>query len=339
MPIPAIVAPLFTSVDTAVSGFMLTGASNVAAAAVTPFRTLVTVYIFLWGIAMWRGLIDEPLGDAVGRMFRIVLIGAIALGAGVYGPIIASFLYNTPAEMASTLMGGPTSPETVMDTALNQGNDIALGFMSITSLSIMQAISDTLAAIVVWLFTGLVVLYGTALILLSKVALGIVIAIGPIFIAMLLFDSTKNFFQAWLNQAINFLLIFALVVAVVVLMFTLWTPTLAFALKNSGAGFSALIPMIIVGGTCLVVLWQVSGIASGLAGGVQIGTLGAVGWAANKLSRGAGGARRGLLRRETYRRADGTRSAEWRGAIPVVGRGTRAVYRSMGGRANSVAKN
>lgn len=303
---------------------------------VTPFKTLVTVYILLWGLAMWRGLIDEPLSDAMGRLFRIVLVGAMALSIGYYGPYVATLLYNTPAQLAGVVLGAAATPETVMDTALSQGNDIASAFWALGGLT---DIGPLIEALIVWVFTAIVVLYGTALILLSKVALGIVIGLGPLFIAMLLFDSTKAFFQSWMGQALNYLFIYALVAAVVMIMFTLWSTQLAGVPLTGAIKFPDLLAAIIVGGASLVVLMQVTGIASGLAGGVQISTLGAVGWAANKLSRGAGAARRGILRRESFRRADGSRSAEWRGAVPVAARGARAAYRAIGGRANSVAKN
>lgn len=301
MALPPIIDPFLTQVDTAVTGFFLAAASRVAAAATTPFRTLVTVFIILWGLALWRGLINEPLSDGVARVFRIVLIGTIALGAGVYGPRIATTLYNTPAELATVLAGGATSPQTVMDTALSRGDDIASAFMSLVSLSSPGAsFAAILSALTVWLFTAFVVLYGAALIVLSKVILGLVIAFGPLFIALLLFDATKRFFESWLGQALNYMFVFSLVAASVNIMFAMWQPQLDYALANNAAGFSALIPMIIVGGAAFIILLQVPALASGLAGGVQLGTLGAIGWAGNKV-RGAIGATRPQNVRAAYR--------------------------------------
>ena len=297
MTLAPIIGPFLTQVDTAVTGFYLTGASRVAAAAVTPFKTLVTVFIVLWGLALWRGLINEPLSDGVARVFRIVLVATFALGAGVYGPVIASFLYNTPAQLASAVVGPGVAPYSVMDSALNVGNDIAASYMSLTSIaSPSSSFAAILSALVVWLFTAFVVLYGVALILLSKVVLGIVIAVGPLFIAMLLFDTTKRFFESWVGQALNYLFIFALVAATVSIMFAFWQSQLNFALANSTAGFTALLPMIIGGGAIFVILMQVPALASGLAGGVQLGTLGAVGWTMNKMKGGASAARPANIR-------------------------------------------
>ena len=255
------------------------------------------MFIFLWGLALWRGLINEPLSDGVARVFRIVLIGTIALGTGVYGPVIASFIYNTPAQLATAVAGPGVTPYAVMDQALDTGNDIAGAFMSLFSLTDLgPSLVAILSAMVVWLFTAFVVLYGAALILLSKVVLGIVIALGPLFIALLLFDSTKRFFESWVGQALNYLFIYAFVAATVNIMFALWRPQLDYALLHNTAGFSSLLPMIIGGGASFIILMQVPALASGLAGGVQLGTLGAVGWTMNKMKGGVSAARPSNIR-------------------------------------------
>ena len=283
MALPPIIGPFLTDVDTAVTGFYLAASGRVAAAAVTPFRSMVTIYILLWGLAFWRGLINEPLSDGVARLFRVVLIGAIALTAGIYGARVASFLYNTPGQLASVVVGGGVTPETLMDSSLSKGNDIALKFIDMISVTnIGGSFAAVISAFLVWAFAAIVILYGTALILLSKVILGLVIALGPLFIGLLLFDSTKRFFEGWLGQALNYLFVYVLVACTVNIMFALWAPQLQYALDNTDGGFKVLLPMIVVGGASFVILMQVPALASGLAGGVQLGTLGAVGWTANK---------------------------------------------------------
>ena len=287
-----IIGPYLTKVDTSLAGFFLSASSRVAGAVATPFRILVTLYIVLWGLAMWRGLIQEPMADAVARMLRIVLIGAIALGAGVYGPIIATAIYNTPAELAAVVAGGPVTPVSVMDDAIAKGDAIARGYMALVSVTeIGSSMAAIASAFVAWAFTALIVLYGTALVLLSKVALAILLGLGPLFIALLLFDTTKRFFESWLGQALNYLFVYVLVSTAMTVLFALWQPGLNYALANHTAGFSSLLPMLIGGGAAFVVLMQVPSIASGLAGGVQIGTLGAIGWASDKVGSALGASR------------------------------------------------
>jgi len=255
-----IVGPYLARVDTAVTGYFLSASSRVAAAAATPFKALVTFYIVLWGLAMWRGLIHEPLSDGIARIFRIVLIGTFALGTGVYGPHIATTIYNTPAELAAVLNGGGVTPELVMDDAIGKGDEIARSYMALVSVTDLGgSLAAVLSALIIWILTIVVVLYGVALILLSKVALAIVLGLGPIFIALLLFDATKKFFEAWLGQALNYMFVFALVASAVNILFALWMPALRYAQANNTEGFTALLPMLLMGGVAFVVLMQIPG--------------------------------------------------------------------------------
>jgi type IV secretion system protein VirB6 len=161
------------------------------------------------------------------------------------------------------------------------------------------------------------------------VALAIVLGLGPIFIALLLFDSTKRFFEGWMGQALNYMFVFALVASAVNIMFALWMPALNYALANNSEGFSALLPMLLMGGVAFVVLMQVPAIAFGLAGGVQIATLGAVGWAADK-AKGALGAARPQNVRAAYRSA--------RRDVMAVGAGAAMGARAVAAPAKWVAE-
>ncbi len=66
----------------------------------------------------------------------------------------------------------------------------------------------------VWCLVGMLCVYAMFLIALSSIALAVLLALGPLFIAMLFFETTKRFFSAWIAQLANYALITILTVMV-----------------------------------------------------------------------------------------------------------------------------
>ena len=75
-----------------------------------------------------------------------------------------------------------------------------------------------LAGAVVWCLIGLLCVYAMLSIALSNIALAVLLALGPLFIAMLLFDSTRRLFSAWIAQLANYALVTILTVMVAALL-------------------------------------------------------------------------------------------------------------------------
>ena len=51
-----------------------------------------------------------------------------------------------------------------------------------------------------YVIVGLTAVYTMFLLALSKIALSVLIALGPVFIALLFFETTKRFFESWIAQ-------------------------------------------------------------------------------------------------------------------------------------------
>src|SRR3546814_1343953 len=59
---------------------------------------------------------------------------------------------------------------------------------------------------------GLSAAVGFAITIFAKVALAIIIALGPIFIALALFEPTRRFFHGWLGQVFNYIVLLAVII-------------------------------------------------------------------------------------------------------------------------------
>jgi type IV secretion system protein VirB6 len=62
-------------------------------------------------------------------------------------------------------------------------------------------------ATALWLSSIVLLVSTLGLIILSKLMLGLLLAIGPLFVGLLLFDQTKGFFEGWLRTSLGFALV------------------------------------------------------------------------------------------------------------------------------------
>jgi type IV secretion system protein VirB6 len=188
-------------------------------------------------------------------------------------------------------------------------------------------------AMTVWASALICTGYAAFLIVLSKVALAVVVAMGPIFICCLMFEGTKKFFEAWLGQALNYALVSGLTVSVIKLLFGMYANVAAGTLTASdGAEFSfaSVASLLILSVICFLILMQVQTIASALAGGVSISTMGAANWASGKAQSAAG-----AMRPSSMQRAARGVQRDYRAMKAPVAWAQR---KFSGGGGNSVAK-
>ena len=110
---------------------------------------------------------------------------------------------------------------------------------------------------------------GFAILLLAKLALALLIALGPIFVACALFSATRRFFFGWLAQAVNYLILFALILAVLQLVLALvagqWSKIEGGDPVSGGLVFVALCLL------AMIFFLQTPTIAAGIAGGASAG--------------------------------------------------------------------
>ena len=252
--------------------------------------TLLGIYIALWGWSMLRGMISEPITDGVTRIVRLSVITALAINAGRYNSYIANFLWTSPDAMASIVASGysnSTSNVQFLDQLMSKMYDLGDAYWQKANAAavLIPDIGLTVVAILIWLAGVVATAYGAFLLVLAKMALSILLGIGPIFVLLLIFEGTKRFFEAWLGQALNYVFLVVLTAAAIKLILTilqayLGSPALIAAMADPS--ITQALPAIVICIIAAVVMMQLSSIASALGGGVAIGTLGLVGWAYGK---------------------------------------------------------
>ncbi len=246
-----------------------------------PLRVGVTIYIILLGFAILRGAVEYPFREFVYRGMKLAaLVFAVTT---LYGASTGLFAMDgLPRDVAQAVGGSDV-------TGLGDFFDQIVRGASATIDKITQIQDARTAAagknvvglpnnIVEIFFTGIYCLVLMVMAILSAAlgfticafalfALALLAAVGPIFVAALLFDSTRAFFFAWLGSAISYLMLVAFA-----LLLTIF-------IRNTGEDFMGQafagdtnIPVIAIRAIAFYVLGfffflQIPGLAAGLGGG------------------------------------------------------------------------
>jgi len=185
-------------------------AASVAGALEPALVTLAAVYVSLWGYLQLTGRIDEPVREGLHRITRVAVVLGCALHLWLYNEVIVDSFYRAPAELAAAVIGS-SDPVATLDVIWSRGGAVADALWNNGGV-FSGDFGYYVAGAAVWVLMGLLCAYTMFLIALSSVALAVLLALGPLFIAMLLFDGTRRYFEAWLAQLANYALISILTV-------------------------------------------------------------------------------------------------------------------------------
>jgi type IV secretion system protein VirB6 len=274
-----VISDFLATIDAGVINFFQSGSASVAGALAGPFIDLIAISLILWIIASLRGLIHNPVMNGAWRILIIILITSAAFGSGVYNGRIARAVYALPGEVAAVVTKGDRkNTNLLIDEALTKGNEVAKAFnMQASGWKPGDALVWNATALIVWIFTGVVCAYAAAIIVLTKVGLGVLLALGPLFIILILFQPTRGIFDGWVRQLVTFVLMYVFVISSVHILFSMWNVTFDVAVKTASNGFAAFIPAFLVGVISFIVLTFSVMIARGIGGGWHMDTAGIFG--------------------------------------------------------------
>ena len=259
--------PAYASIDAKLEQFLNESVSAVIAEVAPPLRLALVLYVLLYGFAILRGAITEPVMDFAVRSLKLAVI--YLLGTSVaYGEWVAQPLFHMLPETLSRAINGGVAPEPgqAFDQFFARAAYLAQRIINLATPLYFEA--SILGAIVL-LLGLLAAALGFGIVVLAKVALALLVAIGPIFVGCALFESTRRYFFGWLNQGVNYLVLFALVIAVLQLVVSMvgdqWASIDGQDPMVGGMLFAALCAV------AMIFFLQTPALAAGIAGGASAG--------------------------------------------------------------------
>ena len=245
-------------------------------AAETTVLAVATIALIVIGYLLLTGQLSLQAGQFFPRLFRWVTLLAVLLNMPLIFPWAYDLVTDVPNRIAEFLLGGgPIANEAavigLIERVMNAGIAAASkiwqdsGYLDITShvISSMLMLSGLILAVL-----------AAVLLMVSKLGVGILLAVGPFFLTLRLLDLGKGLFEGWLRQLLTFALIPIFVYSLIGLNFTILETaqaqlSLAVA-STAGLTFTAAIPYLLVALVNMVLLTQVMGWAGGVGGGIAL---------------------------------------------------------------------
>jgi type IV secretion system protein VirB6 len=181
----------------------LFGQSGAFAAVLT---ALLTVYVGLIAYGFLTGRANLSLSGLAPKAATIGLVLTFATSWPAYQTLVANVLIAGPDQIAGTLAGHGHASLTFaarLDALFDQFADIAKQ-LGADKTAASGPLSSQIAATLVWI-SALILLISTAgALVLTRIVLALLLALGPIFVVLALFRSSRGLFEGWLKTSCLF---------------------------------------------------------------------------------------------------------------------------------------
>jgi type IV secretion system protein VirB6 len=174
----------------------------------TALTLLLTIYIGLLGLRLMLGLGSARLMDAPLIALKIGFVLALTLNWTTFQTLVFDMTMRAPLDVARVVAAPATrggselasSPLDGLQAAYDQiGLDAtALGKAAGPNPQILQG-GAAAAAEGLWKAQRTLFMSTVGLIAISMIAVGVLAAVGPVFIALFLFEQTRGLFAGWLR--------------------------------------------------------------------------------------------------------------------------------------------
>ncbi len=259
-------------------------------AAETTVLAVATLALVVLGYLLLTGQLSLQASQFFPRLFRWVFLVALLLNMPAIFPWAFALVTDVPNRVAVFLLGGsPINNERavigLIERVMNAGITAASTIWNGASFS---DISLHIIAYMLLLTGVILAVLAAVLLMVSKLGVGILLAVGPFFLLLRLLDVGKGLFEGWLRQLLTFSLIPVFVYSLIALNFQILERArvqLNAAVAADELAFTALVPYLLVCIVNMVLLTQVMGWAGGVGGGIALavsagGVLGGVATAA-----------------------------------------------------------
>jgi type IV secretion system protein VirB6 len=211
-----LVQSLLGGVDCNVQGLVHTGYGAIfqPGAAIGGLLTaLLTLYVAFIGYRLLLGQSQLRVSDFALSAVKLGVVVALATQWDTYQTVVYDLLFRGPQQLA-TVIAGAVDPDSTLihgdvfaglQTAFDQLSGFGAGYASHAPPSASPMLGGAgFGALLLTASASILLLSTLGVLLVAKIVLGLLLAVGPLFIALLLFESTRGIFEGWLRASFAF---------------------------------------------------------------------------------------------------------------------------------------
>lgn len=252
--------------DTSVSAALLNGTSNMIALISPLVGVCFSIYVLLTIIGYWRGSEGNWAPDFLYKLAAWGTVIVFGLNIDYYKLYVAPIITGLGDDLTGTV-GTKYNSAAALD---QMGNALLDCFLNLYEKAdgIKQTVFAALTIISLSFPMAAFMVVAIGYIILAKVALGILVAVGPLFIAAALFPATRDLFKNWTGQCLNY--------AFLVMLFSFAAQIEISMVKSLIPSDFALADVYVCVLVCCVMVFvslNFPSLAAALAGGIGISTM------------------------------------------------------------------
>jgi len=195
------------------SGYMTIFQPNGALASL--LTALLTIYVALIGYRLLIGHTQLRVSDFALNAVKLGAVLALATQWDTYQALVYGLLFRGPEQLASSVLTGLQPDSSMFHGDVFDGLQVAFDDLSefgsgyATHAPAASAAAPLLGgagmgALLLNSSASILLLSTLGMLLAAKIVLGFLLAVGPIFMALLLFESTRGVFEGWLRASLAF---------------------------------------------------------------------------------------------------------------------------------------
>ncbi len=197
-----ILKPLDNVMDTTVSGL--------SSAISAPLNLAAIIFIFLYGYNVMTGRIALSMHSLLNNVVKIVIVTTMATNAETFNTYVKDIFFNDLSNAIGNALNSNPANSNVFDYILLQASDryqeVLYNAWFFEKIIVGLLGSIMLLAVILFCIGGFIVQ------MFAQVALVMIIGLGPLFISLYLFNTTRKYTDAWITTLVNFTILQVLVI-------------------------------------------------------------------------------------------------------------------------------